>query len=73
MGYRTSERDRAVSQQRSCAQAFDPTLADSDGVEAFDRLLQAAFGVPILILRGAQECQIKNQPYGFHLGGRCAR
>jgi hypothetical protein len=54
-------------------QAFDPTLADSEGVEAFDRLFEAAFGVPILILRGGQECQINNQAYGFHLGGRCAR
>ena len=38
----------------------------------FDRLFQAAFRLPILILGGIQECQIKNQAYRFHLGGRCA-
>jgi hypothetical protein len=38
----------------------------------FDRLFQAALGLPILIQRGTEECQIKNQAYGFHLGGRCA-
>ena len=37
----------------------------------FDRLFQAALR-PILILRRAQECQIKNQSYGFRLGGRLA-
>jgi len=58
---------------RVAPEACDPTLADSDGVEAFDRLFDAALRVPILILRGAQECQIKKQAYGFHLGGRCAR
>jgi len=41
--------------------------------EVFDRLLQAAARLPILILDGTPECQIKNQAYGFHLGGRCAR
>jgi hypothetical protein len=54
-------------------EVFDPTLADSDGVEAFDRLFEAALRVPILILRGAQECPIKKQAYEFHLGRRCAR
>lgn len=67
--------------------ALDRTLADSAGVEAFDRLFQAAPRAPMLILSeadseasarkivpcGAQECQIKNQAYGFHWGGRCAR
>jgi DNA-binding NarL/FixJ family response regulator len=69
------------------AAALDRTLADSDGVERFERLFQAAPRVPILILRGAdaedrarkivqrgaQECQIKNQAYRYRLGGRCAR
>jgi DNA-binding response OmpR family regulator len=68
------------------AAAFDRTLADSDGVEAFDRLFQAASRVPILILHGAyaeerarktvnlgaQECQVKIQAYRYSLGGRCA-
>jgi len=41
--------------------------------EVFGRLFQAAAGLPILILDRTQECQIKNQAYRFHFGGRCRR
>ena len=68
------------------AAALDRTMADSNGVETFNRLFQAAPRVPILILRGAyaeerarkivqrgaQECQIKIQAYRYRLGRRCA-
>jgi hypothetical protein len=73
---RVSELPSGIERFRSggvAPAAFDRILADSDGLEAFDRLFQAALRVPTLILGGAQECQIRNQAYGFHLGGRCAR
>jgi hypothetical protein len=68
------------------AAALDRTLVDSNRVDTFDRLFQAAPRVPILILRGAcreerarkivqrgaQECQIKIQAYRYRLGRRCA-
>jgi hypothetical protein len=72
MGYRTFQRIERFRNSGVAAAAFDRTLADSDGVEAFDRLFQAAPRVPILIPRGAQECQIKLQAYKNSIGGRCA-
>ena len=68
------------------AAVLDRTMADSNGVETFDRVFQAAPRVPVSILcgayaeerarkmvrRGAQECQIRNQGYRYRLGRRCA-
>ena len=54
------------------AAALDRTMADSNGVETFDRLFQAAPRIPILNLRGAQECQIKIQAYRYRLARWCA-
>jgi hypothetical protein len=77
MGYRTFKRDRA---------ALEPTLADSNGIERFSRIFQAASRVPILIRREADrgerarkavqgrapECQIKNPACSYGSAGRCA-
>jgi hypothetical protein len=65
----TKESDEGVSELASGIARFP-----SGGVapEAFDRLFQAAFRLPILILRGAQVWQTRKPAYGFHLGGRCA-
>jgi len=63
------------------AVVVDLTLPDSDGVETFDKLFQAAPHVPILILsrtdaeetarravrRGAQDYLVKNQADGYRL------
>ena len=63
------------------AVVLDLTLPDSQGVETFDKLFQAASRVPILILsdtdaeemarqavqRGAQDYVVKNQTVGYRL------
>jgi hypothetical protein len=65
----TKESDEGVSELPSGIARFR-----SGGVapEAFDRLFQATLRLSILVLRGAQERQIRKRAYGFHLGGRCA-
>src|ERR1700719_3146199 len=63
------------------AGVLDLTLPDSHGVETFDKIFQAAPGVPVLILsgadaeetarravqRGAQDYLVKNQADGYRL------
>lgn len=65
------------------AVVLDLTLPDSRGIETFDKLFQAGFRVPILILseadadematqavqRGAQDYVVKNQAAGYRLRG----